>query len=435
MARCALLVLFACSLILGHGSRACANERRLNDLCTRYANGVVSALEDLNEPETLRWTSADMKLWSDLCETLWQYAAYVGRTHPERAQAAIGNIRQHAEKLAHAERKNGYRQVAYAWADMAGCRARRAAGSKAAEPTWGPSADRLVEFGGDAIPVLVMAMTSYAEAAGAPKADADALLAKGRAVRDKVIGLVGDEESKQIIHAGWHADVAKSFLHARKKGPAKKCVAAGLAHLEKGLARSRATKRILDAHYELAVVNAVGKLRVKEAEVRMRTVNAPSVGLELDIPHGACWRVEDADGLAFKCTERFLRGPIRRTYMLKAWSQDGVLTLPDGTRVPSSDVKKLAAATSEGFDAHYDLSKIEDVSKPKRVRLHRSLSDTHRITAEGTMQDTGRWARIHVYFFRSKDTKRTYELTIYEYEKNPPPSPVSDAVLDSLRVR
>ena len=432
-------LLVACLLLLAPVAAppAAADGSWYEDLRNRYAHATLTALEDLAKDETRQRLAREPKDWATFSEILWIYSAYVGRTHPEHAQAVFETMRAQAETLAKADGATPHHHLALAWCTMAGCRARRAAEAKPpAEPSWAGAAATLLEHGASSPQLCLQASTSFAEAAAAKGADADALLAKGKEASEKARALVSGSQDKAIIHAGWHADAAYAYLLRKKKGPAKKHVEQGLACLAEGLERSRPTKDIENAHFELAAINARGKLRVKGADVRMQTTNISLAGLEIDLPSGECWDTQPAnEGSIFGFHQRILRGPTMRFGYLSAWDQDGRLTFPDGTRVPTSDVKKMAEATSSGFDAHYHLSDIESVSKARKARLHKSLDDVYLVVAEGTMQDSGRWARLHVYHFQSKETKRTYRLTIYEYERDAPEDPVFEQVLESLRVR
>ncbi len=426
----AILILMSCCL-----RDAVASEEWHDDLKQRYAHATASGLEDLVDDETLERASEDPKLWANLCETLWIYIPYVARVEATRAVPALDAVCAKAAALSKGAKSTPFHQLAQAWSVMARCRLRREMGNKAPQPEWGVAAEQLLKIAGKNLGILVQAMTSFTEAAASPKADAEALIARGSVAKEQALAAVKDSEIRAVIGAGWHADLAKSFLRRKKKGPAKSCVTAGLAFLEPLLAKSQPRKSAIDAHHELACVNARGKLKVKGAEIRWKKTTVPLVGLVLDLPDGEVWNVDrNREGGKLNFSQSLLHGPYIRVYSVDAWESDGRLTLPDGSIVQTTDVKKLAAATAEGFDAHFNLSEIDSVSKPKRARLHKSLSDALVVIAEGTMQDSKRWARLHIYFFRSKEMQRTYRLTVYEYIRNPRPDPVADMVVKSLRV-
>ena len=426
--------LLAFVLVTWASGNAQADKAWYQDLMRRYANGRVDAAEELATAEVLARADANANGWATLCDTVWWSTHHVSRVHPKEAGAALEALAAHAAAQ-QAEKKDApLYALAAAWSTMALCRHRVLTGYRKPQPEWGEAAELLLKHAGTKVDLLEMASTSFCEAAACPDADTDALLARSRAALDRALAAEKDAEQDLVLEAGRHADIARMYLARKKKGPAKKCVSAGLAILAPKMAGGRPTKAIGAAFEELALLNHTGKLRIKEAAFRMTERKSPTGGIKIEIPAGARWVFEkSSEGTLLRISQRTERGLPIRSIGVSGWPSNSNLNMPDGNAVPAADTKALAKATGDSMESHFGFEDLERPSKARKPKLHKDFGDVEGIEAEG-VHSSGRWARIRVFYFKAKENKRTYRLHWYEYERDPVDDGVFELVVARLRL-
>lgn len=432
MSRCLLVLL---PLILAVAAPPAYAEGWIDRLRNDYGNAKASALETLAKPETVDRLASRGREFERMCEVVWTFAPYVVRTHPKAGLAALEALETHARARADAAGSEDGDKVAAAWSTLAACRARWAAGQHDAQPAWAEAAGVLRSFAGTSPDLHVRAATSYAEAAAGKGADAEALLAQGQEAMAKAIELTADEEQKMLLEAGWQVDLARTHLARQKKGPAKACVAAGIARLGDAMAGAAPAQAVLDVHYDLALLDLEHKLKVKGATMRTKTVAIPGAGLAIDLPLGSRWQsVEPRAPAVFSLYQRIPGGASLRSLTLDGWPKGQTLSLADGSVIATENTKAFATKLVELYDDSSNLADVESISKPKKVRLHKSLADGYGFVAEGTVRKTQRWARQHIVLFKGKKSKRTHRIILYEYDRGGAGRIAYEAVLKSLRV-
>lgn len=383
-----------------------------NQIRAQIFRGDIKGVIKVLEGGALEGMASEPALLLRTAKTLDEYAYGIVRHDGKAAQRLFDLLTERTAKVRDAQPDDATAREAWAYFAATRARSRLLLGSKKAQPEWVEAADVLLALNTRAD--STRAAGWLAAAAACRAANEQELLGRARDVLSKAWEKEGDAPRKAAALARGHAERADALIQRKALGAAKVEIAAGIKLLAPHEADVEGA--VAEAREVLASLNHRKKLKVKGAAFKTRRVVSGDSTLVVDVPASPRWKVkrESNSRIVLSLRQLNARGEAIRSIKVVVYKWGSTLPRLDGSTVSTENTKALAEGMFSSNAEVCGIAEILRQKKPKKTKLHKTLTDAYRSSLAGLDEDD-KWRSFQVYWFRSKQRRRTYQMTVADW--------------------
>ncbi len=399
-------------LALVAGAPAVASDTWDNQIRAQLFRGDIPEVIKVLKDGALEGMASEPALLLRTAKTLHQYVYRTVRHDAKAATQLFDLLVERTAKVRDARPVDRTAREAWAYFAATRARSRLLQGDKKAQPEWVEAADILL--GHRNREDSTIAAGWIAAAAACQAADEQALLARARTVLAETWAKESDAQRKAVALAHGHVQRAEALIHRRALGAAKREIAGGVALLAPY--EKDADDELAAVREELASLNHAKRLKVKGAAFKTQRIVSRENTLVVDVPASPRWerKAGSKGGADLWLNQKNRHGEIIRAIQVNVYKWKSTVQGDGGPRISTENAKALAHGLYSTNARSCGVSEILSQKKPKKSKLHKSLTDVYRSELVGLVHDD-KWRSFHIYWCRSKQLRRTYKVTVENY--------------------